>query len=473
MQPPGHSVVRLLEGWLPRQRWFGGKHIPIDGITIGTATELHPGDPALHHLVLDVRQQTSTDHYQLLLGTRRNLPDRLRPHAIGRLPGLGHLYDAAHDPELTRPLLEHLAGQTTIGPLRFRAAPGVEIQADLDGVPVSAEQSNTSLIYGGTYICKLFRRLSPGVNPDLEVNLALTRAGCVHVPAVRGWIELEPDHGVNADGEPATLALLSEFMPTATDGWSLALTSVRDWYAQPAGASEPVPGAAGGDFAGEAERLGAATAQVHRDLAAAFGVTPAPAGQMRALVQGMAEQLDQVGAAVPALRPHAPAIRAAFERAGAAATGAADAPPLPLQRVHGDYHLGQVLRTGAGWVVLDFEGEPARPPAERRALAHPLRDVAGMLRSFDYAARFLLAGEDAGPPEAADALERRAQAWAERNRDAFCAGYVGNGGADPAAHAALLRAFELDKAVYEVRYEARNRPSWVSVPLRSLAYLAG
>ncbi|QXJ24773.1 aminoglycoside phosphotransferase [Actinomadura graeca] len=463
MRPADPSLERLLAGWLPRQRWFGGKDGPIDHLTIGTTTQLLTGDPALHHLVLDVHQNTTTDHYQLLLGTRHHLPDRLRPHEIGHLAGdsPGHLYDAAHDPDLTRILLEHMARETSVGPLRFRHAPGADIRADLEGAPVMAEQSNTSLVFGGTYICKLFRRLSPGVNPDLEVNLALSREGCTHVPAVHGWIELEPDA---AGGEPVTLGLLSEFLSTGTDGWRLALTSVRDWYAQP----EPLQAAAaGGDFAAEAGRLGAATAEVHRDLAAAFGVTRAAADEVRAMARGMAEQLDLAGAAVPELRPHAPAIRAAFDRL------AAGTEALRVQRVHGDYHLGQVMRTESGWVLLDFEGEPARTPAERRAPAHPLRDVAGMLRSFEYAARFPLAGDDAVPSGAADALERRARAWAERNREAFCAGYAAAGGPDPAAHETLVRAFELDKAVYEVRYEARNRPSWLPVPLRSLERLAG
>ncbi|TYK48916.1 maltokinase N-terminal cap-like domain-containing protein [Actinomadura decatromicini] len=470
VSPPDRSLVRLLAGWLPAQRWFGGKDGPIDDLAIGTATELLPGDPALHHLILDVRQDGVTDRYQMLLGVRSDLPERLRPALIGRLVGDhgldGHVYDAAHDAELTRPLLAHLAEETAAGPVRFRRAPGTGLRTDLDAVPTTAEQSNTSLVFGDAYILKLFRRLSPGVNPDLEVNLALSRQGCEHVPVVHGWVELEPDA---AGDDPVTLALLSEFLRGATDGWQLALTSVRDWFAQPAAAAPTTAGAgdAGGDFAAEAERLGAATAEVHRDLAAAFGVSQTPAARVRDAVFGMHRQLDEVGAVVPELRPYSHAIREVFDRL------ASQAGTLTYQRVHGDYHLGQVMRTGTGWTVLDFEGEPARPPAERRAPAHPLRDVAGMLRSFEYAARFLLARGGDVPPGAAETLEQRARAWAERNRAAFCAGYAAAGGPDPAEHEALLRAFELDKAVYEIRYEARNRPSWLPVPLRSLAHLAG
>jgi maltokinase len=138
--------------------------------------------------------------------------------------------------------------------------------------------------------------------------------------------------------------------------------------------------------------------------------------------------------------------------------------PVAIQRIHGDYHLGQVLRTAAGWVALDFEGEPAAPVAQRRALAPALQDVAGMLRSFDYAARHQLIGH----PEAGQ-LRLPASQWVRQCQAAFCAGYADAGGADPQANAALLRALTLEKAVYEVIYEYRHRPAWLSIPLESIA----
>ncbi|MFV2216932.1 aminoglycoside phosphotransferase [Actinomadura sp. LOL_016] len=475
--PPDPVLVRSIAEWLPRQRWFGGKDgRRIDRLSIGTATELRPGEPGLHHLAIDVTQDGVTDRYQVLLGVRRDLPGRLRHAEIdvvadGRDEPKARLYDAAFDPDLTRTLLHDLADGASVGPLRFHHVPGARIRTDLTSLPITGEQSNTSLLFGDAYICKLFRRLSRGVNLDLEVNLALTRNGCARVPAVLGWIELEQgpcDDGTAA--EPVTLGLLSDYLHTGADGWSLAIASVRDWYAH-----TPAPGedewaeldasAAGGDFAAEAERLGAATAQVHVALADAFGVETVPAREVRAMAARMNAELTATCRAVPELAPHAKALTAAFVELAALDD------PLSVQRVHGDYHLGQVLRTESGWTLLDFEGEPARSPDERRALAHPLRDVAGMLRSFEYAARFLITKPGTVPLESGPRLETRAQAWAARNRVAFCRGYAAAGGPDPAAHAALLRAFEFEKAVYEVRYEARHRPAWLPVPLGSLAHL--
>jgi maltokinase len=176
----------------------------------------------------------------------------------------------------------------------------------------------------------------------------------------------------------------------------------------------------------------------------------------------MHSRLEIAMLAAPELAPYAEAVHASYDEVGRLSE------PVPLQRIHGDYHLGQVMRVDSGWVLLDFEGEPARPLAERTVLMSPLRDVAGMLRSFDYAARSLLADRQTAPT-----LNARAHEWVERNRAAFCAGYESGGGRDPREQAVLLRAFELDKAVYEVVYEARHRPGWLSIPLGAVARLAG
>jgi maltokinase len=199
---------------------------------------------------------------------------------------------------------------------------------------------------------------------------------------------------------------------------------------------------------------------VHRELAEAFGSSELAPDAVRELAEQMFRRLDIATAAVPELARYADMIGDAYSSLAKLTD------PVPAQRVHGDYHLGQVMRTQTEWVVLDFEGEPASPLAQRRARSSPLRDVAGMLRSFDYAARHQLLTR----PDAA-LLAPKASDWIRRNGDAFCDGYAAAGGQDPARNSELLRALLLDKAVYEVVYEARNRPAWLRIPLDSIAEL--
>jgi maltokinase len=216
---------------------------------------------------------------------------------------------------------------------------------------------------------------------------------------------------------------------------------------------------AGGDFAGEAHRLGAAVAEVHEDLADAFGVSQP--GDLRERAAAMHERLDQALNVVPELAAVADGLRETYDAFAAAAS------EVSLQRIHGDLHLGQALRTSHRWVVIDFEGEPMANLDERRLPDSPLRDVAGMLRSFEYAGHHQLV-EGAHSPQ----LAYRASEWTQRNREAFLDGYAEAAGHDPRAHAVPLRAFEADKAVYEAVYEARNRPAWLAIPLASLTRLA-
>jgi maltokinase len=447
------TFEEALTDWLPGQRWFAGKGAPIDRLAIVADTLLVEGDPSLRHLIVAVSQPGGTDRYQLLAGLRTAIPDRLEHAVIGPAadaqPGQPWVaYDALHDPPLTRRLLAAMAGQETIGPLSFAAEPDAAIDTGLDSLVLTGEQSNTSMIFGEEAILKVFRRPHPGPNPDLEIPRALHRAGSPHVAPPLGWMQ------ITLDDVPTVLAILSTYLRAATDGWLLAATSVRDLYA-----SDAVSAAeAGGDFAAEAHRLGEATAEVHRALAEAFGTAELPASAHRDLAAQMRGRLDAAVAAVPQLAPYAGLLAEAFtELAGIDE-------PLPVQRIHGDYHLGQVIRTQAGWVLLDFEGEPVVPLAQRSARAPALRDVAGMLRSLDYAARHQLPGH--ADQERAHAAARD---WVSRNQAAFCAGYAQAGGTDPGKHAVLLRALTLDKAVYEVMYEASHRPSWLSIPLGSIA----
>lgn len=419
------TLADLLVDWLPRQRWFASKSSRIDGVRPHLVSLLHTDDERrLEIWVVEVEAAGQTAAYQLPLVTSR--ADRLPPSArIGTLP-TGQLSDGAADPDLTALLLELMHGTAKADGLVAGSTEGLP---DLHGPGLSlgAEQSNTSLVFGdraepGAVVLKLFRRLTPSPNPDLEVSRRLGELGSAHVPAAIGWIE----------GAGYTLGIAQPFLSGAVEGWSLALS--------PAGA----------DFAAEAERLGAMTAGLHADLRAAFGTRDRPAAELAAVAAGMRDRLDSAVRAVTALEPYAEAISAAYDDV-AHLDG-----PLRVQRVHGDYHLGQVLRTDDAWVALDFEGEPARPLRERVSPSSPLRDVAGMLRSLDYAA-----------------AQRGDLEWSLPNRDAFCAGYAAASGRDPRAELTLLRAYELDKAVYEVRYEADHRPEWIAIPLHGIARLVG
>ncbi len=444
-----------LATWLVKQRWFAGKGRTVHDLAVVADTEIIPGDPGLRHLLVTVSHGATSDCYQLFIGSRARLPARLRHARIGTHQGL-QIYDGLHDSALTRTLLDAIVADRTVGTLRFCQIPGAEIfwdswdEPSLDSLVLTGEQSNTSLVFGESAIFKVFRRVTPGPNPDLEVASALAKLGSSHIAEPYGWVE------TRMDGATTVLAILSRYLRAASDGWSLAATSVRDLYAT----EEPRAAEAGGDFAGEAERLGAATAQVHQDLAEAFDRSELEPEAIRELAEQMYRRLDIAIATVPELARHADKIGDAYSSLAKLIE------PTPAQRVHGDYHLGQVMRTQTGWVVLDFEGEPASPLAQRRARSSPLRDVAGMLRSFDYAARHQLLTH----PDAAS-LAPKASNWVRRNSDAFCAGYAAAGGLDPAENSVLLRAMLLDKAVYEVIYEARHRPTWIPIPLESIAEL--
>ncbi len=489
------TFADALARWLPLQRWYSGAGTAIHDLSIAADVSLRDGDPSLRHLIVIVPAGHETVRYQVLAGFRSRLPAWLSHAVIGPAPGGMTGYDALHDPELASLLLRGIAGQRTAGGLRFAREPGAAIEDWPDARVLRTEQSNTSVVFGESAILKVLRRPFAGCNPDLEVTGALWRLGSSRIAAPLGWID------TRFGSEPALLAVLSEYLPHTTDGWSLAVSGLRDLYEQPGygngsgnghhspgrypGNGQPVPGGllaalgagrtadhasgllAGGwihqreadpTFTGEAYLLGRATAEMHADLAAAFGTGPMPASALTALAGRMTGGLDLTSAEVPELRRHADKLRASYAEL-------LEIPgPVPVQRVHGDYHLGQVLRTQDGWVALDFEGEPAVPLAQRRARYPALKDVAGMLRSFDYAARHQLLGH---PEE--ERLHALAQVWVERCQAAFCAGYAHAGGMDPLANAPLMRALMLEKAVYEVLYEARHRPAWMSIPLKSIA----
>jgi maltokinase len=450
-----HSLTAILPRWLPRQRWFAGKGRPVDGLTLVAVTELLPcaGGPApgLLHLLVRTHQAADTDCYQLLLGVRPALPPALAPALIGR-PSEGPLrgqavYDAVSDPRLTALLLERLRSPGRLGTLRFLREPGATIPSGLPPRPIRTEQSNSSVIYGDTYILKLFRRVSPGLNPDLELPLALARNGCIRVPAPVAWFEAS---GVPAtagpSSDPVTLGVLQPYLSGTADGWQLALRALANRA----------------DFTVAARALGHATAEVHTALASALPTTALRGGRLATLAAGMADRLEAAADTVPELRPYRTSLRDAF---AAVIELARSDHGCQVQRIHGDLHLGQVLRTASAsgrkglWTLIDFEGEPDKPLADRRRPDPVLRDIAGILRSFDYAS-----------------CQRGAtdwsQRWADANRAAYCAGYADASGTDPREHIVLLRAYETDKAIYEVLYEAHHRPAWLPIPLSAIRRLA-
>ncbi len=438
------GVLALIPEYLGRQRWFSGEQAPDRAaVAVIDADELAVTGDRTHRLLWAIvavgpdPAAGAAVRYQLLIGERPNgePAEFLNGHEPSVLGSVGdrYYYDATVDSEMALAWLRVMAEGSVMAE-RVR--------------PVNVEQSNTSLVYDNRLIAKVFRRLHEGPNPDIEVTEALAAVGFPHVARpVAVW---------RKDG--TDLAFVQQFLAGGSEGWALALTSLRDLYA-----SRPDDvGDAGGDFAHEASRLGRMTAEMHLAMTEAFGFD-----RDHFRVSGWPAVLDEVEEQLRAV-------------VGAAFSGSAQqmvdhlrtvADPGPAIRVHGDYHLGQVMRTDAGWFVLDFEGEPARGLVERLAFTSPLKDVTGMLRSFQYAAHFaLLEREQHEQVE----LAPLADEWERHNREAYLNGYFATPGItalvppEPGDRAAVALAFELQKALYELAYEKAYRPGWVAIPTAAI-----
>ncbi len=450
-----------LAAYFTSRRWFAGKGRAFAITRIHPMPWLTTSEPRVRVEIVTVEfEDGSSDTYQCPVAYLTE-PDARWKHAlIGPLDhdelGLTTAYDAVYLKPAADAFLQAFHHRHDDGAVTFHVVEGAELPSDeVSGTVMTVEQSNTSIAYGEDAILKLFRRVSSGSNPDIEIHEALTQAGDEHVAPLQGWISgawSAPD-GQTAHGD---LGMLQVYFTTATDGWDLALASVRDLLIE----EDLHPDEVGGDFASEAERLGGATASVHAHLAEIFGSASLTDEQREALATSMNKRLTLARGIVPEIEKHAAGLERHYERVRASAAG------VEFQRVHGDLHLGQTLRTVKGWKLIDFEGEPAKSLPERVAMDSVLRDVAGMMRSFGYAAGATLRqfGER-------DHLNYRADEWVARNRRAFLQGYFGETAEDEARRSLLL-AYEADKAVYEAVYETRNRPGWVSIPLQAISRLA-
>lgn len=440
------DLLESLAFWMPRQRWYGTKGRDPRLTVVAD----WPLDDAGAHLLL-VRDEAVQPAIVYQVPVVRRSEGSVPPGSLIGPAADGQVWaDATTDSAFT----DLLYGWVTVGGEVGTAQDGfigIALVTDPADAPapratarvLSGEQSNTSLIFrpegeGRPVICKLFRQVNPGINPDVELQSALAAGGAAFVPAaigeVRGtWVTPE---GVPVSG---SLAFAQEFFEGVEDAWRVALDAA----------------AAGEDFAARAHALGASVAGMHVALARQFPTVEPDQADRAAVVGAWERRLAIALAEVPALAPYAERIRAVY-------AAAATAPWPALQRVHGDLHLGQVLDTASnGWVLLDFEGEPLRPISERLRPDVAVRDVAGMLRSFDY-----VSGAVADDDGAA------VRAWVIAAQQAFLSGYRETAGAAGAGDDALLAAFELDKAVYEAIYETRNRPDWVGIPLAAIGRLA-
>lgn len=441
------STLSGITDWMTYQRWYTGKGHRPRLVTISEVM-LPSLDPSARVRILLLRDEASDTAtvYQVPIVERDTIPRGAGPHFIGRGYGGAYLFDGPHDPAFTPALLATMrdSGRMTspVGPEHVTSSR-----------VLSAEQSNTSIIIElddrAPLIAKVFRVVQSGDNPEVTVQAALTEAGMPFIPAFVGGLvgEWSGEDGLREHGH---LAAVQDFVVGASDGWRVALDAAS----------------AGQDFSASARALGVATATMHAALAERLPTREPSTGDVVAMVASWHSRLASAIHAAPALAPFREAIEAVYDAAQEAAWPR-------LQRIHGDLHLGQVLRApasadgvehpGGDWRFVDFEGEPMRPLDERTRPDAALRDVAGMLRSFDYAAGFAGVSDDT---------------WTADCRSAYLEGYTASlAEASPEQRAAmsgfgaLLAALELDKAVYEVTYEARNRPDWIRIPLRAVERL--
>jgi len=444
-----------LNEWIVAQRWFASKTRQVDHIAIASAVPLRTEAPLFVLCLVEARFPAGThETYQVPLGLRP-VEDGWADRAILEADGWT-VYDALADPAHGRELLHRMRSNTEVQveqdefAFRWAQSAGAGLGGTVDVRPVGVEQSNSSVVFGEELILKAFRRVEPGINPELELLRFLSARGFPHIAPLAGWYEVE---GRLID---ATLGILQEYLAGARDGWELTLDEL---------ANDPDA------MLDRLQALGAVIGEMHRALGSdssdpAFSPDEPSSEALAILTADVDEQIERVFLDLPeseALEPIAGRGQDVRERLNLLSHVSAGGRVI---RTHGDLHLGQTMLSDRGWVILDFEGEPARPLPERRLKRSPLRDVAGMLRSFSYAVAGARLLRGTAPPED----------WEGQARERFLAGYHETVDATllpPGQQATeqLLSVFELEKAVYELRYELNNRPDWVSIPVAGILRL--
>jgi maltose alpha-D-glucosyltransferase/alpha-amylase len=469
-----------LPQFLPGQRWFGAKDRSISSVSLLPLAELEDGRQAL--MVADVRVGDETQRYLLPVsvawdaGGTRSAPVLARIEVGDRI---GSLIDSALEPDLARALLDGMQAERQLeapgGAVTFSGSDALrQIKSLAEPRPLGAEQSNVSIAFGTSIILKLYRRLRAGEQPDVEVARFLTGVGhFASTPAFLGEVQHCP-----VDGEATTLAAAFAFVANQGDAWAVVTRLLGQKLLDGTGDAAAWTGAV----------LGQRTAEMHKALAtdttdSAFSVETLQSADVAGWVsEAVAEthgMLDQLRTGLAKLSPSARAIASEVLGARDLLIGRIEAattmqPSGGRSRIHGDYHLGQILITEGDVMIIDFEGEPKRSLAERRAKSSPLRDVAGLLRSFHYAAWTALNHYAETRGEVPETVREQVETWRQTISANFLTAYKSNvAGApsypnDPAFADALQDLFLIQKAIYEVGYELANRPDWVEIPLTGI-----
>ncbi len=471
-------VEKALPDWLQRQRWYSGG-AAAGSVRCEQFSTISENPTVVLAVVLVDAGGSEPVRYNLPLAI--GSPAELRPSdpaAVLVEDGETIVFDALADARTAAPIWRLIAAGQTVTLSEGRlVGEGSGLDPTITAIsPLVREQSNTSLVVGNDHLLKVMRKVVFQPSVELEMTRALAAAGFRSIAAAEGWLNYERDDQPHS----ALLAMAQTFLHNGTEGWTLALTSLRDLYADAeeqgsAGPSERVEAVEnqGSSFIPDAARLGDITARMHLSIAGATAEAMRPEPITSAMrerwVHEIFTALDLLLASSdPALAPLHDRQEVLRARVGAILDVGTAGIAI---RLHGDYHLGQVLRTDRGWTVLDFEGEPLRPVSERRRPQSPMRDVAGMLRSFDYASAVALTQRGVQPGSAEWAqLAPYGRTWATHSRDSFWAAYLERTAGTPlvpdaSAALTLRRAFEIAKAIYEVGYELAHRPQWVTIPL--------